>query len=137
MSTGTLTHDRIGVWPERHLEQPRVHIKVRAQEGDERADAWRQFNEGLIQSVELLELAPQEAIVEGAEPTPTDGRRLVPVAPGIVVGAQEYEERYGGIDIEGLRARMAPAVFKAFVRHIGSVSGREDLDVDLISDIPE
>jgi hypothetical protein len=59
------------------------------------------------------------------------------VAPGILVRGDEFEERYGGIDLEGLRGRMTPALFKAFVRHIGSIPGRPDLDVDKISAIPE
>jgi len=59
------------------------------------------------------------------------------VAPGILVRAHEFEERYGGIDLGALRSRMTPAIFKAFVRHIGSVPGRPDLDVDEISAIPE
>ncbi|MCJ7510611.1 MAG: hypothetical protein MUP14_06970 [Dehalococcoidia bacterium] len=59
------------------------------------------------------------------------------MAPGIMVRADEFEERYGGIDLQGLRSRMTPAIFKVFVRHIGSIPGRPDLDVDEISAIPE
>jgi hypothetical protein len=55
------------------------------------------------------------------------------VAPGVAVDSDEYEKRYGALDLEGLRNRMSPELFKAFVRHIGSIPGHPDLDVSEIS----
>ena len=54
---------------------------------------------------------------------------LIVVAPGIAVQAGEYEERFGSIDLKYYRAHMPPDMFRAFVRHIGSISGRKDLNI--------
>ena len=54
---------------------------------------------------------------------------LVVVASGIAVQVHEYEERYSGIDLEYHREHMSPEMFKAFVRHIGSIRGRKDLNI--------
>ena len=54
---------------------------------------------------------------------------LIVVAPGIAVTAGEYEERYGSIDLEYYREHMSPEMFKAFVRNIGCIRGREDLNI--------
>jgi hypothetical protein len=54
---------------------------------------------------------------------------LIVVAQGIAVKAGEYEERFGSIDLKYYREHMSPEMFKAFVRHIGSIRGRTDLNV--------
>lgn len=54
---------------------------------------------------------------------------LIVVAPGIALQAGEYEERYGSIDLKYYREHMSPEMFKAFVRHIGSIRGRTDLNI--------
>jgi hypothetical protein len=54
---------------------------------------------------------------------------LIVVAPGIAVQASEYEERYVGIDLKYYREHMSPELFRAFVRRIGSIKGRPDLDI--------
>jgi len=54
---------------------------------------------------------------------------LIVVASGIAVQAGEYEERFGSIDLKYYREHMSPEMFKAFVRHIGSISGRTDLNI--------
>lgn len=68
--------------------------------------------------------------------SPPEERRVV-VASGIVVGAEEYEIRYAQLDLEGLRSKLSPELFRAFVRHIGVVRGWEDLDVAFVAEIPE
>ena len=59
------------------------------------------------------------------------------VAPGIVVGGEEYQQRYGGIDLEQYRQQMSPELFKAFVRHIGRIPGTPDLELGDIVTTPE
>lgn len=54
---------------------------------------------------------------------------LFVVAPGIAVQAGEYEERFGSIDLKYYRAHMSPDMFRAFVRNIGSISGRKDINI--------
>jgi len=99
-------------------------------------DVGEQFNEAVRYGAATLGFKQPETTLTQRQPAiqPISG---VVVAPGIMVSAAEYQERYGGIDLEGLRQRMNPAVYKAFVRFIGSIPGREDLDVTIISDIPE
>ena len=114
-----------------------VVIDVRPQRRDRFSDAWQQFNDVIRKGLERSGFRQPEESVEEREPLATTRLRAVLVAPGIMVRPDEFEERYGGIDLQGLKARMTPAVFKAFVRHIGSIPGRPDLDVDEISVIPE
>lgn len=51
------------------------------------------------------------------------GRILV--APGVTVGPDEYRARFVGVDLDGFRARVDPAVFQTFVRFFGQVTGAE------------
>jgi len=99
-------------------------------------DVWQQFNSAL--RMELAHLGfPQTEVIEEFRPPARARPSVIVVAPGIAVRSDEYEERYAGIDLEGLRGRMTPAMFKAFVRHLGSIPGRPDLNVDEIATIPE
>jgi hypothetical protein len=98
---------------------------------------WQRFNDAIRGSLEQSGFRqPEVEVIEQREPLRRTWGAVV-VAQGILVRADEFEERYGGIDLQGLKARMTPAIFKAFVRHIGSIPGRPDLDVDEISAIPE
>lgn len=140
MSTLTLGRQRIGVSTDPDecgvgQEGVRVSIAVRPESPDRFPDLSHHFNDAMRASLEQAGFRQPEEF----EREPPHRVRLggVVVAPGIMVRADEFEERYGGIDLEGLKARMTPAIFKAFVRHIGSIPGRPDLDVDEISAIPE
>lgn len=62
---------------------------------------------------------------------------LIVVAPGIAVEADEYEERYGSIDLGYFRAHMSPEMFKAYVRNIGSIKGSPELNISEFVDTPE
>jgi hypothetical protein len=65
-----------------------------------------------------------------------EGPSLIVVANGIAVKASEYEERYSKIELEYFREHMSTEMFKAFVRHIGSIRGRTDLNVgEFVGDI--
>lgn len=66
--------------------------------------------------------------VKAIPDAPSDPWRII--APGVAVRASEYDVRYAHLDLEALRARLAPEVFRAFVRHIGIIRGPEDMDVD-------
>ena len=143
MSTLTLGRRGIGVSSEPYDSDvrqggARPSITVRPESGERPSDLGRRFNDVLRGSLERSGF-PQPGEPEEFKPEPERRGWLgaVVVAPGIMVRADEFEERYGGIDLQGLKARMTPAIFKAFVRHIGSIPGRPDLDVDEISVIPE
>jgi hypothetical protein len=127
-----LEPDEAGLAPR---QKAYVSVGVR-QPTREFPDAWQQFNSALRLGLANLGF-PQTEVIDEFMPPATACPAFVVVAPGIVVRADEYEERYAGIDLEGLRGRMTPAVFKAFVRHLGSIRGTPDLDVDEIATIPE
>ena len=101
-----------------------------------RTETWSFWNQ-----VDDLLSAPFKTSIESAaeaEPLATrPGRARVVVAPGIAVDAEEYEIRYGQLDLEGLRSNIAPELYQAFVRHIGVIHGWEDLDVASVAEIPE
>jgi hypothetical protein len=85
------------------------------------------------QARELLASASGRTEEGGGEDT---GRRTV--APGIVVSSEEYERRFGGIDLDTFRRTMPAEVFAAFVRHLGAIDGRGDqTDVVEISSVPD
>jgi hypothetical protein len=68
----------------------------------------------------------------------TDPRReWRTVAPGFVAPAEEYEQRFTGVDLEGLRARMSPEVFTAYIRFLGVIPGKADLDIVEIARLPD
>ena len=72
---------------------------------------------------------PNEFIEEIRAPSPDPWRV---VAPGVAVRASEYAVRYAHLDLEALRNRLSPEVFRAFVRHAGAIRGPEDVDVTLL-----
>lgn len=136
MSNLTLARGAAGVSTDPHdsglqVEAPYVSVAIQRQ-GMERV--WQQVNGLLIESLGRSGFPQPDEVIEDRRPAPAN---WVTVAPGIMVRADEYEERYGGIDLEGLRRRMTPALFAAFVRHIGTVPGTPDLDVDEMTAIPE
>lgn len=51
------------------------------------------------------------------------------VAPDLYVTRSEYQRRFGDIDLDYYRQRMTPAIFLAFVRHLGAVPGSPDRSV--------
>jgi hypothetical protein len=63
--------------------------------------------------------------------------KWVMLVPGMAVRTDEYEERFGGVDLDRLRTRMTPELFAAFVRQVGTVTGRADMDVTDFADSPE
>ena len=94
-------------------------------------DPWEKLVDMVRTSVETHDVRlgePQATI-------PYRGGGAILVAPGILVEAQEYQERYGGFDLKSFRERMSPELFKAFVRHIGSVPGYAEMDIDEITTI--
>lgn len=66
-----------------------------------------------------------------------DRPEWVTVAPGVAVRGDTYNDRFGPIDLDALRDKMPPRVFAAFVRHIGVVPGREEIDIAEITRIPD
>lgn len=127
MSIDTMTRSRL----ERHKpgEVREFTVEFTPEVEDRVELAWRQINEVLNTS--LKRSGFPQPIVSPLQRSYRDIERLelVVVATGITVQAHEYRERYGSIDLEYYRKRMSPELFKAFVRHIGSIRGREDLDI--------
>jgi hypothetical protein len=70
-------------------------------------------------------------------PNPNSQQTWRVVAPGVVVTQDEYTQRYSAIDLERYRKAMPPEVFRTFVRFIGAVPGRSDLDVVQMTTPPE
>jgi len=61
----------------------------------------------------------------------------VTVAPGVAVRGDTYDDRFGSIDLDALRDKMPSGVFAAFIRHMGVVPGREEIDIAEITRIPD
>ena len=94
---------------------------------------WEQIQKILNQSLISSGLTKQRVETTGPEKEQTSEKILV--APGILLGKKEYEERFGNIDLEYYRKQMPPELFKVFVRHAGSIPGKPKLDVvELTSD---
>ena len=111
-------------------------ITVEIQPDEEKAsdsDIWEQIQEILDQSLINSGLTKQRVETTGTEKEQTSEKILV--APGIIVGNKEYEERFGNIDLEYYRKNMPPELFRVFVRHAGSIPGKPKVDVvELTSD---
>jgi len=94
---------------------------------------WEQIQEILNQSLLNSGLTKQRVETTEPEKEQTSGKILV--APGILMGNKEYEERFGNINLEYYRKQMPPELFKVFVRHTGSIPGKPKVDVvELTSD---
>jgi hypothetical protein len=123
---------RIGVGiPQEPRSIPNVSVVL-----NEQNDVWDQFSDAVRYDAATLGFTQPNTDVRERRPILQTVGGVV-VAPGIIVTVGEYEERYGGIDLGELRGRMTPGVYKAFVRYIGSIRGREDLDVNVITEIPD
>ena len=118
-------------------ESDQVSIEFRHGDGDRESLIQQQIDEVLRRSLERSGFRqPKEPLEGTGAPSPKRVKAVV-VAPGIMVWEDEYEKRYGGIDLERFRQQMPPDLFKAFVRHIGSIPGHPDLDVNELATIPE
>lgn len=55
--------------------------------------------------------------------------------PGVrVIPYKEYQTRYSSLNLLELERRMRPEVFRAFVKHIGSIEGPQDVDVNELAE---
>ena len=61
----------------------------------------------------------------------------VKVAPDFYVKKSECQRRFGEIDLDYYRQRMSPALFLAYVRHMGVVPGFPGLDVTELTTPPD
>lgn len=136
MSSVTLARSDEGSGLENDVSEQSTYISVSVQE--DIADkgyqaAWSGLNASLRRSLQRAGFPQPDEIIE---------ERGVPetwtiVAPGIMMRTNEYQERFSGIDLDSFKQKMDPKLFAAFVRHLGTVSGRDDLDIDELSQIPE
>ena len=113
-----------------------VEVQIDQEEPDRDSFFWRQINEVLTRSYIRSTSGWPEGISKRKLPG-SPGPPQVLVAPGILVRSNEYEQRYGGIGLEQLREQLSPELFKVFVRHIGSIPGDSNLDINFIATVPE
>jgi hypothetical protein len=73
----------------------------------------------------------------GRTPFETGATHRIMVAPGIAMSSNEYQERFRDIDLEQVRRRMSPEIFKAFARYMGLIPGDPRLNIAEVSSIPE
>lgn len=130
-TTTTITSNRvIG----QELAENKVAVEIRPDEKKAHDSViWEQIQEILNQTLINSGITKQRVETTGPEKEQTSGKILV--APGILLGNKEYEERFGNIDLEYYRKQMPPELFKVFVRHTGSIPGKPKVDVvELTSD---
>ena len=135
MSINTVMLDRIKISePDDVVELP---VTFQPQIEDTGSLVWSQINDVLRSS--LRESGFPQPIETSTRRWPTTMELLIPVAvaPGIVVGGYEHEQRYGCINLEEYRQKMSPELFTAFVRHIGRIPGMPDLELSDIVTTPE
>lgn len=139
MSIGTPTVEQIVAMESSAPAQEANQISVKLRPGvrDTSSSVWRQIDDILSRSLERSGFRQPGEFAETRYSPPSKRMDAVVVAPGIIVWADEYEERYSGIELEGFRQQMSPGLFKAFVRHIGSIAGHPDLDISEITVIPD
>ena len=132
MATGTPTLDRAPVEyrePASGRRAGGTPIELAQLQPGDTARLWRDVDAILRRSLGEHRLSdPLSSLLDtGNEPLPQRGWRRV--APSIIVSNEEYERRFSGIDLELFRASMPPAVFDAFVRHLGVIDGSDQLDI--------
>ena len=140
MSTGVLTVHPVEEQPGMIISVPgteQVPVEVRYGDGDTESSVWRQVDEVLRKSIERSGSRQLGTPLEGTSPPPRTRMHLLLVAPGVMVSDDEYKQRYDGINLQQFRQQMPPSLFKVFVRHIGSIRGHANLDVNEITTIPE
>lgn len=110
-------------------EAEEVAIEFRSEVEESVTIGWNKVNELLRTSLKRSGLPQPSADSIQQHYEEMERPSLIVVATGIAVRAGEYEERYGSIDLEYYRENMSPEMFKAFVRNIGCIRGRADLNV--------
>src|SRR4051794_17667542 len=50
------------------------------------------------------------------------------IAPGFAVPEDEAASRFGSLDLDDYRTRMAPGVYETFIRFLGAVPNRANVD---------
>ena len=135
MSINTATIEHIQLPKPRDLEEGSVTFQPEI-EGTSSL-VWRQINDTLCSSLRESGFPQPSQTAAGDWSAPLESPVPIVVAPGIVVGGDEYQQRYSSIDLEQYRQQMSPELFKAFVRHIGCIRGTLDLDLGDIVTTPE
>lgn len=133
MSIDTATIERTQLPKLREVKEVPVNFQPVIE--DTSSLAWRQVNDILCSS--LSDAGFPQPVQTAVRDWRTPLELPVVVAPGIVVGSEEYKQRYGSVDLEQYRQQMSPELFKAFVRHIGRIPGTPDLNLGDIVTTPE
>jgi hypothetical protein len=139
MSIGTPTLEQmVAIESSAHAQEAnQISVRLRPGVRDTGSSVWRQIDDILSRSLERSGFRQPDEFGEKKYSPPSKRMDAIVVAPGIIVWAEEYEERYGGIELEEFRQQMPPGLFKAFVRHIGSIAGHPALDISEITVIPD
>lgn len=133
MSIGTMTSRRLP----KPSEAKEVPVELRSEFEDVGTLVWNKINESLRTSLKSSGFPQPSADPIRQRYEEMERPSLIVVARGIAVQAGEYEERYGSIDLKYYQEHMSPALFRAFVRRIGSIKGRPDLNIGEFVDTPE
>jgi hypothetical protein len=125
MSIGTMTSRRL---PKPSVvEEVWVEFRSDVEEGG--MLVWDQINELLRTSLDRSGFPQPSVDLKQQGYREMENPSLIVVARGIAVQAGEYEERYGSIDLKYYQEHMSPELFRAFVRRIGSIKGRPDVNI--------
>jgi hypothetical protein len=133
MSIDTMTVRRLS----KPTEAEEVPVEFGLDVDDSGALFWNKIKESLRTSLKSSGFPQPSADLIQQSYEEMERPSLIVVAPGIAVQAGEYEERYGSIDLKYYQEHMSPELFRAFVRRIGSIKGRSDLDIGEFVDTPE
>ena len=135
VATGVMT---VGMMATRRLAKPSevedVHVEFWAGVQEMGTLAWQKVSEVLRTSLNRSGFPQPSADLMQQSYGEMVRPPLIVVAPGIAVRATEYDERYSSIDLDHYRERMSPEMFRAFVRHIGSIKSRPGLDIGKCGD---
>lgn len=133
MSIGTMTSRRL---PKPSVVEE-ILVEFRSDIEESGTLVWDQINELLRTSLDRSGFHQPSVDVIQQGYREMERPSLIVVARGIAVQAGEYEERYGSIDLKYYQEHMSPELFRAFVRRIGSIKGRPDLNIGEFVDTPE
>jgi len=114
-----------------------IRVEFRSDVEESGKPVWDQINELLRTSLDRSGFPQPSVDVVEQGYREMERPSLIVVARGIAVQAGEYEERYGSIDLKYYQEHMSPELFRAFVRRIGSIKGRTDVNISEFVDTPE
>lgn len=107
------------------LENTEIRFQVEKDTTDYSTPIWQQINDILKKS--FVSAVPQQ---ETTQQSKAQVKPHILVIPGMLLPSDEYNKRFGAIDLEYYRGKMTPDLFRVFVRHIGLITGLQKLDIE-------